>query len=622
MVQSLSQTGNAANSASPIASALGFGTPIGLGVEGITPGQLNIATPALASAAMGLSMSDLGITASSGQKRNEDEERKAKMRRVLKTIGQSKGRVSEEGIARISRRVGFTFDYSFSEREKAPGDRIVSLGGKKIAVDVDLKKQVPQAVQVLIDTENKNLEEQASSIEKVLLNDLRSYDDVTFHAKLDRFAANLDRLAHIDRSSSTGVNCFEALNGVYTSLRRLYEQESKLAKELHVIRKKSGKPVLHAHGKLGFELEYWIQSAHVGSCDNDPNSVEGHIESIFRLDLNVEPLPAGSYPTLDSFRISDNWLPDPLELPSAESGDPIPWQEPPPTFTSPGSSGDNMALGGEQKLPNLRFIAKLNPPVVVPWQVAISILTSCGSPNPQTFVVPPAWHSAIINPTSTVPCNDAAPNASITSERTILTLCKSGAEREVVHQYFLDVARTTDASYKIEELPFSHPRQLVEVLPILRQWAWLGSLLKEVFSVEAQYPCQNDESMANPGTQLTPTQAVSLTDLLTPPAAAQQLFSAKIPINISLVTSPIPTISLNFPMGAVSKLDNICVQVLPNAELVITSQQSSLSPPDKELTTGLQPNKTDEMSRMKLALEACGNLSVWIEWLRREAVDS
>jgi len=620
MVQSLSQTGNAANSASPIASAMCFGTPIGLGVEGITPGQLNIATPALGSAAMALSMSDLGMTTSGGQKRNEDEERRAKMRRVLKTIGQSHGRVCEEGIARVSRRVGFTFDYSFSEREKAPGDRVVSLGGKKIAVDVDLKKQVPQAVQVLLDTENKNLEESAASIGKVLLKDLRSDDDVAFHAKLDRFATNLDRLAHIDRSSSSGVNCFEALSGVYTSLRRLYEQESKLTKELDVIRKKSGKPVLHARGKIGLEIEYWLPSAHIDPCAEAPNAVEGHIDDRYRLDINVEPLPAGSYPTVNSFRISDNWLPDPLELPSAESGDSIPWQEPPPTFTSPGSSGGNLALGGEQKLPDLRFTAKLKPPILVPWQVAIAILTSCGSPNPQIFVMPPAWHTAVINPTSTMPCNDAAAAASISSERTVLVRCNNGVETEVVHQYFLDVSKTADASYKIEELPFSHPRQLIAALPVLRQWAWLGSLLSDVFTVDTQHPSHSDESTAK-HEKSTSEQPISLTDLLTPPAAPQTLFASKTPISISLVTSPIPTISLNFPTGAVNKLDNICVQVLPNAELVVTSQEGSTRQSDGELMDDSPISNSDEISRMKLALEACGNLSVWIEWLRRRETD-
>jgi len=182
------------------------------------------------------------------------------------------------------------------------------------------------------------------------------------------------------------------------------------------------------------------------------------------------------------------------------------------------------------------------------------------------------------------------------------------------------VSKTADASYKIEELPFSHPRQLIAALPVLRQWAWLGSLLSDVFTVDTQHPSHSDESTAK-HEKSTSEQPISLTDLLTPPAAPQTLFASKTPISISLVTSPIPTISLNFPTGAVNKLDNICVQVLPNAELVVTSQEGSTRQSDGELMDDSPISNSDEISRMKLALEACGNLSVWIEWLRRRETD-
>ena len=103
MVQNLSQTGMTVSS-SPGAHNGSFGTPgaLGLGVDlgSTTPGQMS---NLLGGTAMMPTMSDLGLSSRSGKK-NEDEERREKMRKVLKNIGKRKGRVSQEGIMRIGRR--------------------------------------------------------------------------------------------------------------------------------------------------------------------------------------------------------------------------------------------------------------------------------------------------------------------------------------------------------------------------------------------------------------------------------------------------------------------------------------------------------------------------------------
>ena len=50
---------------------------------------------------------------------------------------------------------------------------------------------------------------------------------------LDKFSKNLERLAKLDKlngpMSSQNFNCFEAIAGVYTSLKKLFDHEKKAA---------------------------------------------------------------------------------------------------------------------------------------------------------------------------------------------------------------------------------------------------------------------------------------------------------------------------------------------------------------------------------------------------------
>ena len=57
---------------------------------------------------------------------------------------------------------------------------------------------------------------------------------------------------------------------------------------------------------------------------------------------------------------------------------------------------------------------------------------------------------------------------------------RSGRETTVHHRYAINSAKA-DYGFQIDNLPFSHPRQLAELLPTLRQWASVGSLLRDIF---------------------------------------------------------------------------------------------------------------------------------------------
>ena len=418
-------------------------------------------------------MSDLGLAVSSG-KRNEDEERRAKMRKVLRSIGHPKGRVSEDGIARISRRVGFQNDIDAEkltpeEKERKVGNRPIYTAGKTILIDFGLKSNVPNNVSVTFDTKDEALKEHAKKAGKILLDDLTARNGVPLDITLDRFAVNLERLARTDRQSTNGVNCFEALSGVYTSLERLYEQELVSSKasqkdevaskqsnaevEVEVTCKKSGRPFMHEHGRVGFEITYWRQDRMLATEDD-------HLEEdVYTLCIEAEASSATLYPPL---RVSASWLPDPLEAPSADSTEAIPWQDPPPTSLTSTVGETTMALDEEQEAagPPLRCEA------VTTTGHALSNRYERGYQQSVRRLLK-YWayrfnmHRLLLD----LPASSTAHTAAtgfITTAKTAVLSQKDGEESTVTHTYTLTSAKL-DYGFQMEEIPFSHPRQLVEL---------------------------------------------------------------------------------------------------------------------------------------------------------------
>ena len=609
MMHNLSQTGSVP---SPSANMLSFSTPNGLGIDGITPSGLGLLTPSLGGAAMIPSMSELGLTVSGG-KRNEDEERRAKMRRVLKAIGKPKGRVSEEGIARVSRRVGFANDIDVGEltpeeKERKVGNRPIAAAGNTIVIEIDMKDHVPRNVQVMYSVESEALQEQGARAGRVLLNDLKSPEGAGMQVKLDRFAENLERLARLDRLSSGGVNCFEALAGVYTSLRRLYDEEKKAAltvissdgaddgsmADKEVVCRQSGIPLAHERGKLGLAIDYWK----AGNFRQDDETRVGdekveYEDQIFTLNIEVEPASANSYP---SIRVSTTWLPDPLRLSEEDLDTHIPWQDPPPTFLTTGT-GD-VTMDGTQRLPDLRFVTKLEPPLIMPYQTAMNILAAVGVAHVPIMTIPLSYSALLLGQSAV---NGQQPlTFSTSSERDVYSE-RNGEDTTIKHRYTLTNVKP-DWGYTLSELPFSHPRQLIELLPTLRQWALTGQLLKGCFT-----PSPPHETVLN-HTNGAHGDIDSLDDLLDAPNN-----TGSVPVTIALATSPTPTLDLTFPHPRADGTANISVgvQILPNAHLVVVSEEGVLNNEDTD-----SPAK---MPKFAKALEVCCDLSVWIEWLRCSA---
>ena len=619
MIQSLSQQGF--GTASPSGAMGPNGTPsgmtgLGLGVDLLgTPGAM-ATTPSGMNMSMGMvpSMSELGLTltASGGQKRNEDEERRAKMRRILKRIGRPRGRVSEEGICRVGRRVGFANDIdaevlTAEERERKVGNRTVSIAGEAVVVDVDLKNHVPREVQVMLSGEGGGLVGLAEKAGEVLLGSLRDTDN------LIGFAKGLDWIAKIDRLGGGKVNGFEALGGIFGCLRRLCDEEVRLIQEgglgshdqaeIVAMCKKSGRPSAHARGSLGISLDYWqddraasSNKVSEGDMDVDSTAVSANAtpSGLHTLHIDLDRCPPEMYPPI---RITSAWLPEKLTL---EPTAPIPWQEPDATFVSSAdadeSMADNSIPNGQQKLlPSLRFLAKLDPPVVLPWQTATTLLTSLGAVPPQPFSTPPLLHHVLL-PTPTLG------NADIECQKTVLTYRDPDNETEAKHVYRLHVAKP-DFGFKLEELPFAHPRQLVENLPTFRQWGCFGALVQDVFSGS---PTTSSPPIASAA------RAQPRSDSIGQHAAEEETAMS---IDVSIATSPSPVLSLTFPNLDHKKQIALELFVGLNGDISVGGFVGDLP--------GNADKVLDKAKARKWAkgLEVCGAVAVWIEWIRGEETE-
>ena len=679
MVRNLSQQGA---SSSPGLAGISFGTPLaGLGLDlAGTPGQLNMSTPlgggplsggagamgaAMLPSLSGLSGLDMPL-GGHGQhiKRNEDEERRAKMRRVLKTIGRARARVSEESVARCARRLGLQTDIdqeklTAEEKERRVGNRSFAIAGKMMVVEVELKDHIAQNVTVMFG-ESPVLEESGVAVGDILLKDLAVRDGVLLQTPLDSFTRHLSGLARMDRLSEK-VNCFEAIHGLYTSLRRLYDVELKAAQEAlaeqesaskrrrpinemaekHVICSRGGRPTMHERGQIGMSIDYWTPgfSASAAKADetamdidessknDDQQPLFDHVHS---LRVDVETSLADLYPSL---RISDGWLPESFDLPSSDALDGLPWQEPPPTYVGANAgaqSGDAMNLDGSQKLPDLRFIARFDPPVVVPYSVAATIMTAMGTTQPAPYHISAYQYLILDIPTP----NGLAPDISAT--QAVLTV-QGGEEIDLKHRYSLDVPKP-EIAFKLEEVPFSHPRQLIELLPTLRQWACFGNLLRGAFERPATRSSDHDdltgtEALVMPMNGVADTNGhangpdisrISLSDILSGgkqngshPSAVDKHAQ---PVEVVMQTSPSPTLCLTLADKQSNTTWSADVQIGLNAHVVASlggqSTQEHEMDADGNLTdaSGIEARA----ARAAKALSICGDLGVWLEWLRKE----
>lgn len=498
--------------------------------------------------------------------RDQEAERRRKVEEIVTVLGRKWGRVGPEGLERCAKRVGLDCLWE----EGVRGRRTLSIAGTSVLVDVEFVEEEVGVVLLSFPGSGDGVGGGVTEGAEVLRGDLNGVrNGEKGYVMLDKFVDNLERLARMDKLSGGGVSCFDAVDGIYGSLRRIYKWEigrlrkgksAEVDEEVlgrEIMCKSSGRPKVHTNGRVGLSLQYWMQRRLVTgtkrkaeNMDVDDEATEEVEEEpeIWSAVIECEASPTELYP---SIRVSGAWVSENIEKPSTEpqpfsisTDSAIDWQEPSPTLTSPDPQENAMNIDSAplplSKPPDVRFIAKFEPPVVVPLQTAIEIHNGVNAPLTTQSYQATTYESLLFDDPTTIQTMPTPKTRTV--EKTTTSYDSVGNPTTHHHAYTLFTQNPAYAR-TVSEIPFSHPRQLVAILPILRQWALTGSILRRSFTPSSPpLPTPNDQPPKTSDT--SPTNAPTLSDdlaALLSPSPPPSPTTRPLQIDISLSILPTTT---------------------------------------------------------------------------------
>ncbi|KAF2758305.1 hypothetical protein EJ05DRAFT_510246 [Pseudovirgaria hyperparasitica] len=661
---------------SPAGVGINFDSPsggMGLNLSNTGGVDMSVSFSQMGGLSMGLSMSGLGMGmvggSSLGIGSRTDDERRRILESIVTLIGSRSGKVCEEGIRRAAKKVGL--DTSVDEG-KNNQKTITIAGTSSLMVDVHIRSDVVEKVNV----ECEAAPEAWKTSADVLLRDLTSQPGQSkLTLTLEKFSRNLEVLARFEKLSAPSFNCFAAISAVYNSLQKLFVHEKNIATasldskspqleekaERHVMCKKSGRPRMNAGDRVGLSLEYWTDRRHVLHGDtvtssapntpivdhmetDEPVDIAHHLgpDRIHSIQIECESLPVGMYPAM---RISDSWLSDMIEkaddglenIGEALHGSKIDWLDPPPTYVQ--EDTENISSMGNEKPPGVRFMARFSPPLIVPLRVAVALTQDVNAPLAQDQYRAVAWDSLALHPGSEGEiCTALTGLNQIHSERLILV--KDSEEIQRKHKNALHVPND-GYGIVLEQVPFEHPRQLVQMLPILRRYAMLNSMLQTSFSPRSDSPIEKPTS-AN-ATRVLPDMKVDvLVDSLEPHTCLTVVFPGplhaystrdlkegqykhddgddNVVMGPALPKDPKLPLSVSFEIGNNAEI-TILAQNVDSRTNTVPGESSNETPEGAlEFESRAQDTKRSVQLRRRLAraLDVSVDIGVWAEWLCTE----
>ncbi|MCJ1475192.1 hypothetical protein MMC13_003852 [Lambiella insularis] len=677
MKSAKSVTGSEVGMGTPALSTNGLALGMGLSLSSM---GLGVGTPHLNATSMleGLEVSEL-------IQRDGEEETRRRVSTITSAVETRWGRVGREAVERSARRLGLECMWEHNADKS-----LLSIAGNGLLVDVEWQMDAVRGVVLNFPEAGEGEGRSAGVAAEVLKRDLVGNENGRY-VGMGKFAQNLSRLARMDVLGRGGVSCFEAIEGLRVCLERLWLWEvgkmrgERLAEDeivvyREVLCKKSGRPVMHGNGKIGLRMEYWrdrrlilprkknadkmtvddtFHKVHDMNADDDSN--------IYSLIIDCEGSSAALYP---SIRISDSWVSEAVEKASIlddESllvGDlsSIDWQEPAPTFRpDPGSEAEAEAMmldshiASSSKLPDIRFVAHVDPPITVPLQKAMEIYNIVGSPLTQESIQMTTYTGLLFPEKSDFLPGTVLQNNTLHFDRTIRSWDENGAPATYRHQYTL-LTNQQDWARTISEIPFSHPRQLVMILPMLRQWGFLGSTLRRTLgfddtaSVEKPTSATGKQEAKTGSTQKSdrlngikerkrtnklqrpatpPSDTDSDDDSQPDPALKAPNCTRLLDLFLSLTTPATASLNLVIPLSA-QRERTVTFHIGPNAEIHVEgNDEADVDGPTREATkdsmsiddgdveeggTGKCRKRSEDLASV---LSVAEDLSVLVEWVLR-----
>ncbi|PHH62346.1 hypothetical protein CDD81_7208 [Ophiocordyceps australis] len=552
---------------------------------------------------------------------------------AVTSILQTKGYVSTASLERLAQRLGLEL---LSEERIAAGGRkttTLAIAGSAIALEIVLENNIVLSSSLSYHGSAASVSRHIDAASRILAKNLQLAPDQSPLTKtLDSFATNFERLAMLDKLSILpALDCHEALAGMYDCLERIYNWNMAQMRHHAANASKSsdymqnlvmcagyGVPVMHARDRVGLALQYWKELRFLPPNPNTASYAEQH-EKIWSLLIACAPLSDLSVPPV---RVSDNWIAkDAFEQPSAIAPaagllSPLAWLNP-PDVSLPQSEDKDSAMNLLQPdlsttmVPRVMFTATFDPPMILPQNEWSRLFFSAGVSPPNMQLnsrgTPPTY-DGLFFPIPVDTKVDPSEPRSLSRQRLVRTFDHSSQNVCTYHINTLYIYKPI-YSQVVSEIPFSHPRQLMEMLPVLRQYAFLSRLLDKSFGSGTSKP---PSAVTAPGDIANKLKLGSHNE----ETAAEFMKRVLKPEE----SSPNPSAQ---ERGPISRVDAILwVHPSPHIHVVLPAVNPTLHVTLRILEGGsveiLDENITGKnITKAKLgrALELLEDLNKWVEWI-------
>ncbi|KAI1292570.1 mediator of RNA polymerase II transcription subunit 1-domain-containing protein [Xylaria venustula] len=592
---------------------------------------LNFDSPSAAAALGGLGL-DINLDSLSvsglvgGVNRSSEDDRKKRMDAIIAQLWAfDTGRVSNDGLERLAAHLGLECLWE-PAGTGSENDKILIIAGRTMGIEVHIKNHVVYHVVLTFNEPSPTLDKHVEKASAILFKDLAlGPGESQLTKKISKFRANLERLAALDGLSITpGLNCHEAVAGIWESLEKLHRWDVERLREDPVLSNESeeklrlvalctrhGCPRMHARGRVGLTLDYWKQARKQGptTVDSENGKTWGVLMDCVAAD-NMVYTPV---------RVSDKWIgtniikanPMDDEVMSA-TGPVLDWLEPPNTLLQP--TEEAKSEGGLEAAPkpvDVVFMASFDPPVVVTHGVAMEIykISAFNAPlSASTFdnLLFPVKEGANYDPseprvmtfTQTVP---VWTDSMELSEPPILK----------AHDNTLLVDKPV-YGHVVTHVAISHPKELVAMLPLLRQYAFLSLLLANSFKPPREgiphfsSPKSSDKNTSGGGTTNRDFgEFMAKTKNETAPE--------RLKVDVVVSAHPIPRLQLVFPFRETTAMINIEIQLDGKVHIVSDNIFSELES-EAAQSKGKGKPLTRELFAQKL--ESCEDINMWVEYIK------
>ncbi|KAI0150969.1 mediator of RNA polymerase II transcription subunit 1-domain-containing protein [Pestalotiopsis sp. NC0098] len=553
------------------------------------PGAVNFDSPSATAALGALGIHDLSLDNISvggmGMGRSDEDDRKRRMNAIVAMIkAGGTGRVSNEGLERLARSIGLECLWE-DNIAGGPKSKTLFIAGTGLTLEIIITNHVVENVQLMYPEGcAPSVQEHVGRAADVLLSDLKLQPGEWALTKtLERFSPNLERIAAPDRLSVLPtLNCYDAIDGIYQSLLKIFNWDVTKLKDDPKMQGRSedyvkvaalctrhGCPQMHVRGRIGLSLDYWKEWRRLHKTTIETTEEEG--PKTWSLMIECAPKNNLAYMPI---RVSHQWVSDNIEKAATaedmmlSNGGPIlDWQEP-ENILVPAGAGEKPegSIGPDPGLPDVIFMAVFDPPLIVSSGVAAQIYSIAGIQQPG---VSSSTFDALVFPIPQGVAYDPTESRIITHTQPIMlsTAAKSGTRKIRLHRNTLNTDRAVYGEL-LTRVPFQHPRQLLEMLPVLRQYAFLSSLLNNSFK-KNEHPDVKPENIVSKETTTANDEFAAFMKGSDKPPEQGSTTLDPFPVDVALTAHPVPRLRVVFPFKG--RTANITLEIQLGGKVHIIS---------------------------------------------------